>query len=125
MGDHGWLDNHEISNNDACEHQHWLGRKTPQFPPGCDPGVFFFLAMNRTAFLIDGFNLYHSVKSASHDLGLQGTGTKWLDIHSLCRSYLHAIGNKAQLTSVFTFPPLPDTSKLSSRMLLSVICFIP
>jgi uncharacterized LabA/DUF88 family protein len=62
--------------------------------------------MNRTAFLIDGFNLYHSVKSASHDLGLQGAGTKWLDIHSLCRSYLHAIGNNAQLTGIFYFSAL-------------------
>lgn len=59
--------------------------------------------MNRTVFLIDGFNLYHSVKSASHDLGLQGAGTKWLNIHSLCQSYLHAIGNNAQLTKVFYF----------------------
>jgi uncharacterized LabA/DUF88 family protein len=83
----------------------WVAR-TGQSPPGCDPEVFFFLAMNRTAFLIDGFNLYHSVKSASQDLGLQGAGTKWLDINSLCRSYLHAIGNNAQVTSVFYFSAL-------------------
>jgi hypothetical protein len=34
--------------------------------------------MNRVAFLVDGFNLYHSLKSASFDLGLQGHGTKRL-----------------------------------------------
>lgn len=67
---------------------------------------FSFIAMNKTAFLIDGFNLYHSAKSASQDLGLQGAGTKWLNIHSLCKSYLHAIGNNAQFTDIFYFSAL-------------------
>lgn len=31
--------------------------------------------MTRTAFLVDGFNLYHSLKDASFRLGLQGAGT--------------------------------------------------
>lgn len=62
--------------------------------------------MNRTVFLIDGFNLYHSVKKASLDLGLEGTGTRWLDIDGLCRSYLHAIGNDAQIAGIHYFSAL-------------------
>lgn len=62
--------------------------------------------MNRTSFLIDGFNLYHSVKTASHDLGLNGTGTRWLDIRSLCESFLHAIGNNAQTSEIYYFSAL-------------------
>jgi uncharacterized LabA/DUF88 family protein len=62
--------------------------------------------MNRTSFLVDGFNLYHSVRSASIDLGLNGYGTKWLDIYGLCSSYLHAIGNNAQIAGLFYFSAL-------------------
>lgn len=60
--------------------------------------------MNRTVFLIDGFNLYHSVKDASRDL--RGASTKWLDIVSLCRSYLYLIGNKAELSGINYFSAL-------------------
>ena len=62
--------------------------------------------MNRTTFLIDGFNLYHSVKEASKALHLNGTGTRWLNFHSLCSSYLYVIGGNAQLTSVYYFSAL-------------------
>lgn len=62
--------------------------------------------MIRTSFLIDGFNLYHSVKTASHDLGLNGAGTRWLDIYSLCQSYLHLIDTTARLTEVYYFSAL-------------------
>ena len=62
--------------------------------------------MNRTAFLIDGFNLYHSLKNASVDLGLNGTGTRWLNLHAICNSYLHAIGNNAQIVGVYYFSAL-------------------
>ena len=62
--------------------------------------------MNRTSFLIDGFNLYHSVKTASHDLGLNGSGTRWLDIRSLCESFLHLIGNNAQTSDIYYFSAL-------------------
>src|SRR4051794_33474229 len=46
--------------------------------------------MNRTAFLIDGFNLYFSLKQASMDN--KNAHTKWLDILSLCKSYRSTIG---------------------------------
>ena len=62
--------------------------------------------MNRTSFLIDGFNLYHSLKSASHDLGLNGGGTRWLDIRSLCDSFLHLIGNNSQISEIYYFSAL-------------------
>ncbi len=62
--------------------------------------------MNRTSFLIDGFNLYHSIKTASHDLGLGGSGTRWLDIRSLCSSYLHTVGNNAQISEIYYFSAL-------------------
>lgn len=61
---------------------------------------------NRTAFIIDGFNLYHSVRQASHDLGLGEKGTKWLDIRALCSSYLHVIGGAAQLANIYYFSAL-------------------
>ena len=62
--------------------------------------------MGRIAFLVDGFNLYHSLKDASFRLGLRGAGTRWLDLRSLCASFLHAIGGGAQLSSIFYFSAL-------------------
>jgi uncharacterized LabA/DUF88 family protein len=63
-------------------------------------------AMSRTAFLIDGFNLYHSVKDASTKLGLKGTGTRWLNFHKLCRSYLYLVGRTASMAGVYYFSAL-------------------
>jgi len=60
--------------------------------------------MNRTVFLIDGFNLYHSVTAASQDLG--GATTKWLNIRRLCESYMHLVGSGAQLEDIFYFSAL-------------------
>lgn len=60
--------------------------------------------MNRTAFLIDGFNLYHSLRAASRDLA--GASTRWLDLRTLCSAYLHVIGGKAELAGVFYFSAL-------------------
>ncbi|MBN1504574.1 MAG: NYN domain-containing protein [Candidatus Eisenbacteria bacterium] len=60
--------------------------------------------MNRTVFLVDGFNLYHSVRSASEDLG--GKSTKWSDIRSLLSSYLPAIGAGAVLHGIYYFSAL-------------------
>jgi uncharacterized LabA/DUF88 family protein len=60
--------------------------------------------MNRTVFLIDGFNLYHSVREAARSSG--GRGTKWLNIKSLCESYLHLVGGQAVLVNVYYFSAL-------------------
>ncbi|TMQ72532.1 MAG: NYN domain-containing protein [Candidatus Eisenbacteria bacterium] len=73
--------------------------------------------MRRTTFLIDGFNLYHSLCVASLDLGR--VSTKWLDIRSMCASYLAQIGGGAALQDIFYFSALaayrlaldPDVTK--------------
>jgi hypothetical protein len=50
--------------------------------------------MNRTTFLVDGFNVYHSAKAAAFDM--RGASTKWLDFRSLLSSYLPVIGGGAR-----------------------------
>ncbi|MBK6798281.1 MAG: NYN domain-containing protein [Acidobacteria bacterium] len=99
--------------------------KSSLAPSGLRPGGFiFYSAMNRTVFLIDGFNLYHSVKKASLDLGLEGTGTRWLDIDGLCRSYLHMIGNDAQVAGIYYFQPWQNTLNRSNQMSLHDTAYI-
>lgn len=46
----------------------------------------------RVIFLIDGFNLDHSITDAQKDSGL---GSKWLNIHSLMYSYLEHLSKDA------------------------------
>ncbi len=60
--------------------------------------------MSRTDFIIDGFNLYHSTRTASKHLG--GQSTKWLDIRALCESYLYTISRTARLQNVYYFSAL-------------------
>ncbi len=60
--------------------------------------------MVRTAFIIDGFNLYHSTRDASKRLGEKST--KWLDIRALCESYLYTISKTARLQDVYYFSAL-------------------
>jgi uncharacterized LabA/DUF88 family protein len=56
--------------------------------------------MNRVTFLVDGFNLYHSIR----DLGrFQKLRVKWLNIHSLCSSFLYLIGKDANLAEIYYF----------------------
>ena len=57
--------------------------------------------MRRTAFVVDGFNVYHSLRDAGRDLC--GAGTRWLDLRSLCRSFLPQIHPTAQLSGVYYF----------------------
>jgi uncharacterized LabA/DUF88 family protein len=76
-----------------------------KWPPlGYDPGVFFYMPTNRTTFLVDGFNLYHSVVDASNDIG--GASTKWLNIRSLCESYLHIFGRDNKFERLYYFSAL-------------------
>jgi len=54
------------------------------------------MSTNRTAFVIDGFNVYHSLVDASKALGLPDeSGTKWLNLRALCESYLPVFGSDA------------------------------
>jgi uncharacterized LabA/DUF88 family protein len=108
-------------------------------PPGYDPAGFlfcayffsraaflfshFWMSSNRVSFLIDGFNLYHSVKRAEKELG--GASTKWLNISDLCTSYLHLFGRDADLQDIIYFSALakhletknPDVTKRHRKYL--------
>ena len=59
--------------------------------------------MNRVAFLVDGFNLYHSTRTAEKHTG---QSTKWLDLRAMCTAYLNAISRDAYLHSVYYFSAL-------------------
>jgi uncharacterized LabA/DUF88 family protein len=61
--------------------------------------------MNRVIFLIDGFNLYHSVLDILNDTR---HCTKWLDITALCRSYLYRFGKDASIGSIYYFSAIPE-----------------
>lgn len=58
---------------------------------------------NRVAFLIDGFNFYHSVREVSKD---SGANYRWLDIKALCSSFLPEIGRDAVCEAVYYFSAL-------------------
>jgi uncharacterized LabA/DUF88 family protein len=60
--------------------------------------------MSTVTFLIDGFNLYHSVLRLKRDTGFN---TKWLDLASLCSSYIHLFGKGARLESIYYFSAIP------------------
>jgi hypothetical protein len=62
---------------------------------------------SRTAFVIDGFNVYHSAVAAGKSLGLPNeTGIKWLDLRGLCEGYLPSIGPDATLAGIYYFSAL-------------------
>src|SRR6266568_532850 len=61
---------------------------------------------NRVCFLVDGFNVYHSVVAAQ--AGRKGASMKWLDLRALCESYLSSIGGGATLQRVFYFSAYMD-----------------
>ncbi len=76
-------------------------------PPGvATPGAFLFRGsiVNRTVFLVDGFNLYHSVVEGERVLGRR---LRQLDVASLCASYLHALPGRNLLQGVIHFSALP------------------
>ena len=66
-------------------------------PPGYDRGDF---AMNRVTFLIDGFNLYHSILQS-------GKPAKWLNLNRFCRSFIHHF-KTGSLRDVFYFSALAE-----------------
>lgn len=63
----------------------------------------------RVSFLVDGFNVYHSLSDLQK---LTGASVKWLDLRLLCGAYLHAvrnaIGEKVELAEVHYFSARPD-----------------
>jgi len=82
--------------------------------------------MNRTIFLIDGFNVYHSLVDAQQDAG--GKTTKWLDLNLLCKSYLPIAGRtareRASLERIcyFSAPPTHRSQARLNRYNLYIKC---
>jgi uncharacterized LabA/DUF88 family protein len=58
---------------------------------------------NRVAFLVDGFNLYHSIRDVSRR---NNVNCRWLDIAALCGSFLPDIGRDATFASAHYFSAL-------------------
>jgi hypothetical protein len=56
---------------------------------------------NRVCFLVDGFNVYHSVVAALQRN--RGQSLKWLDLAGLCASYMSSFGRDATLERIFYF----------------------
>jgi uncharacterized LabA/DUF88 family protein len=61
--------------------------------------------MNRVTFLVDGFNVYHSILRFKRETGYIA---KWLNLESLCNSYIHLFGKDAKLESIYYFSALPN-----------------
>lgn len=55
---------------------------------------------NRVTFLIDGFNLYHSIKDGDRN---DTRSLRWLDLMAMCRSCLPILGKDARLQEVWYF----------------------
>ena len=62
---------------------------------------------NRVSFLIDGFNVYHSIKAALKDGGIKNA--KWLDYTGFCQSFLGEVkefGSPAAIARIHYFTAL-------------------
>ena len=71
--------------------------------------------MNRTTYLVDGFNLYFSLKQAEKDFH---NPTRWLNLKGLCSSTLSSVGNKAQLQDVYYFSALAHHLKAKDKFMV-------
>lgn len=80
------------------------------------------VTMNRTTFLIDGFNLYHSLTDACRNLRCDGI--KWLNIRKLCASYLPHITPGRPWKKFTISPHLRTIVKTEILVLFSVINFL-
>jgi len=78
------------------------GRAAPRRPRVC--GSFLGVATVRVSFLVDGFNLYHSLRQAEMKRG--GGGYRWLDLRSLLASYLEHVDREAFLGEIVYFSAL-------------------
>lgn len=76
-------------------------------PPGIRSwGIF--VNMKRITFLVDGFNLYGSIREIleSHSIN-----TKWLNIKSLLTSYFHLIDKYGKLEEIYYFTAIQNYLK--------------
>jgi uncharacterized LabA/DUF88 family protein len=60
----------------------------------------------RVCFLIDGFNLYHSLAQACAETG--DPSLKWLDLVGLSKDCLHLVDKAAELQSIHYFTAIPE-----------------
>jgi uncharacterized LabA/DUF88 family protein len=60
--------------------------------------------MAEVVFFVEGFNVYHSIIALQRD---SGCCTKWLNLSSLCASYLHHFGRDAALEGIFYYTAVP------------------
>ncbi|MCX6250127.1 MAG: hypothetical protein NTX61_05175 [Bacteroidetes bacterium] len=67
--------------------------------------------MTKAIYFIDGFNLYHSIVSIQNNTGEY---LKWLDINSLCKAYLPALGQKVELVGINYFSAIQDYLSLNN-----------
>ncbi len=56
---------------------------------------------NRVTFLVDGFNLYHSLKQAERSLN--NCSTRWLNLQSLFQGYISIFGKGAVIEDIYYF----------------------
>jgi uncharacterized LabA/DUF88 family protein len=56
--------------------------------------------MKNVVFLVDGFNLYHSIEDIEDS---EGNCYKWLNIYSLCKSFMYLFGKEYTLQKIFYF----------------------
>lgn len=63
----------------------------------------------RVSFLVDGLNLYHSLREIER---ISKARVRWLDLRKLCASYLHAvrsaIGQRVELGGIYYFSALAN-----------------
>jgi len=98
-------------------------------PPGCYlEGFALCCRVNRTVYLVDGFNLYHSLADAQLDHS--GRTTKWLDLTALCSKLLPYVrrvrGETAVLSDIFYFsaPPTHRSKSKQARHALYMRCLL-
>jgi len=85
----------------------------PSFPTGISrgspgvatPGVssFWGSIVNRTVFLVDGFNLYHSLREVERG---RRHSLRWLDPDALRSSLLHAVPGRCEVAGIVYFSAL-------------------
>jgi uncharacterized LabA/DUF88 family protein len=67
----------------------------------------------RVDFLVDGFNVYHSLKTAQRHL--DGASTRWLDLRGLLSGFLHAMPFAASLGQIHYFSALATHLEANDR----------
>jgi len=83
-------------------------------------------AVNTVTYLVDGFNLYHSLVDAQR--ACQGQTMKWLDLVSLCNRFLPLVGRlqgtNALLGDIYYFsaPPIHRSQAEQNRHTLYMEC---